>query len=488
MTVAPLRAGVASATSPPELSALREFREGWFGCLGSRADALFELSDAVLSAPTISSLPYLSLEPVFRRSWRSLYDALAEGTVGAGRVRELLVASASAHWPLSFAVDASTSPRPYAETSPGREWHHLSGPGGVDGRVPGWAWQHVTQLNGDHDSWVAPMDAVRVGTGGTAQTLAAVGQIRGLAERLRAAGQAGRKLFVHDAGYDLAVLVYELHGEADVTGEQARWCADLPADTHHRLCRVHTVTGNDDVELLVRIRNDRLLYRDPPPRPADNGGRPGRPRRHGEQFSCARPDTWDESDQRLTLHDEHYGQVTVTAWSGLHPKLDAKEHFADRAETPILSGTVIRVQVERLPGGRKPTPKPMWLFWSGEGTPDLDPMLEIISPQVRHRALPQIPQERARLDQHRTAPPGPSRALDLDPAGRLQPASPCPPPRPRSTLFLGTPPPPQALTRQLLIALGTPATPPKPSKAGPGRPKGRSSTPAPRHPARKKTA
>jgi putative transposase len=41
---------------------------------------------------------------------------------------------------------------------------------------------------------------------------------------------------------------------------------------------------------------------------------------------------------------------------------------------------------------------------------------------------------------------------------------------------------------RLLIALGAPATPPKPSKAGPGRPKGRTSTPAPRHPALKKAS
>jgi hypothetical protein len=35
---------------------------------------------------------------------------------------------------------------------------------------------------------------------------------------------------------------------------------------------------------------------------------------------------------------------------------------------------------------------------------------------------------------------------------------------------------------------GTPASPPKPSKAGPGRPKGRTSTPATRHPILKKAA
>ncbi|MEU4328470.1 transposase [Nonomuraea dietziae] len=190
--------------------------------------------------------------------------------------------------------------------------------------MPGWAWQHVTQLNLDHDSWVAPMDVVRVPTGGPAQTLAAVEQIRAMAGRLRAAGRTGRKLFVLDAGYDLAVLAYELHGERDVTGEHAARCADLPQGTHHQLCGVHTTGGDDDLEVLVRIRNDRLLYRDPPPREPGNGGRPGRPRRHGEAFSCAQPDTWGEPGQQLTLTDEHYGRVTVSAWHGLPPKLDKK--------------------------------------------------------------------------------------------------------------------------------------------------------------------
>ncbi|WP_090947372.1 hypothetical protein [Nonomuraea jiangxiensis] len=41
----------------------------------------------MLPAPTITSLPYLSLEPVFRRSWGSLYDAPTHGRIDAGRVR-----------------------------------------------------------------------------------------------------------------------------------------------------------------------------------------------------------------------------------------------------------------------------------------------------------------------------------------------------------------------------------------------------------------
>ncbi|MEU4226484.1 hypothetical protein AB0F17_19480 [Nonomuraea sp. NPDC026600] len=302
-----------------------------------------------------------------------------------------------------------------------------------------------------------------------------------------------RKLFVHDAGYDLAVLVYELHGERDVSGEHAQYCAELPAGTHHQLCGVHATVGNDDLEVLVRIRNDRLLYRDPPPRLPGNGGRAGRPRRYGEQFSCARPESWGEPDQQLTVSDEYYGQLTVTSWDGLHPKLDKKGHFAHRAEAPILSGTVIRVQVERLPGGRRPAPKPMWLFWSGQGTPDLErcwrsylrrfdiehylkflkSVLGWTSMALRHpdqamrwtwvllaayaqillaRHLAQDQRYLWERRHHRRFSPGRVR---------------------------------RDFARVLPI-IGTPATPPKPSKAGPGRSKGRTSTPAQRHPAIKK--
>ena len=41
---------------------------------------------------------------------------------------------------------------------------------------------------------------------------------------------------------------------------------------------------------------------------------------------------------------------------------------------------------------------------------------------------------------------------------------------------------------RLLLLTGTPARAPKSTRAGPGRPKGRTSTPAPRHPVTKKAA
>src|ERR1035441_1892399 len=127
----------------------------------------------------------------------------------------------------------------------------------------------------------------------------------------------------------------------------------------------------DEVQVLVRLRNDRVLYRDPPPRLP---GRPGRPRKHGsgaDRFECKNPATWGPPDQELSLHDDRYGQVSVMSWSGLHPKLFCRGRFAGFAEPPVIKCHLIRVTVTLLPNGRK-VPGPLWLWWAGPGAPDLD--------------------------------------------------------------------------------------------------------------------
>ncbi len=49
------------------LHALRDFRDDFYACLYRRADALFELADAVLTAGAVPSPVHLSGEPVHRR-------------------------------------------------------------------------------------------------------------------------------------------------------------------------------------------------------------------------------------------------------------------------------------------------------------------------------------------------------------------------------------------------------------------------------------
>ena len=59
------------------LARLGGFRTELHACFTRRADALFELGDALLCAQAVPSLPHLSLEPVHRRGWGSSYAALA---------------------------------------------------------------------------------------------------------------------------------------------------------------------------------------------------------------------------------------------------------------------------------------------------------------------------------------------------------------------------------------------------------------------------
>jgi hypothetical protein len=87
------------------LKGLRAFRNSFYRCFDRRADALFELTDALLTAGTVPSPVHLSLAPVHRRGWGSLYAALSRGQVDEGSLRELCslgaLRSATATAPLS---------------------------------------------------------------------------------------------------------------------------------------------------------------------------------------------------------------------------------------------------------------------------------------------------------------------------------------------------------------------------------------------------
>ena len=62
------------------LNDLRTFRDSLYRCFERRADALFELADALLTAAgTVHSPVHLSLVPAHRRGWGSLYAALYRG-------------------------------------------------------------------------------------------------------------------------------------------------------------------------------------------------------------------------------------------------------------------------------------------------------------------------------------------------------------------------------------------------------------------------
>jgi hypothetical protein len=441
------------------LARLSTFRAELHACLTRRADALFELSDALLCAQTpLPSLPHLSLEPVCRRGWGSVYAALARGRIDPERLRDLLVRVLPDADPLVFAVDVTTWPRCDAECSPARGYYyHPSRHSAGQPIIAGWAYQWIAQLSFDRDSWTAPVDARRLHPlDDTDHTAAA--QARALLARLPAGGPV--PLFVFDAGYDSAQLTLDL--------------------------------ADAGVAVLVRLRSDRCFYADPPARPP---GTNGRPRRHGAKFNCADPTTWPAPTATLVCHDDQYGTVTVAAWAGLHPKQQRHPGHGSRRPRPIVRGTIIRVQVERVPARTRP-PKVLWLWWASPADLELDldlawrayirrfdlehtvrfckQTLGWATPRPRHptqadrwtwlvlavytqlRLARQLACDQ-RLPWERSRPPG-----CLSPV-RVRRGFP-----------------------QLLCALGSPAAAPKPAGRSPGRPRGSRSGPASRYPAIKK--
>lgn len=79
------------------------------------ADAAFELvRHSFVRAGTDHLMPTLRLEPIFRRS-HGLYQALARA-LDAGAIRDPQARHRPDHWPLLFAVDASSWVRCDAET------------------------------------------------------------------------------------------------------------------------------------------------------------------------------------------------------------------------------------------------------------------------------------------------------------------------------------------------------------------------------------
>jgi len=412
------------------LADLARFRQEFYRCLWRRGDALAELADAVLTAPGAGTLPYLSLEPGFRRGHGMIYQGLDKGRIDEERLRDLLVRHRPRGWPLVFAIDASTYPRPAAATSPGREWHPHScrghhgrrrrprasaGTGGSarrDGRdgdavVAGWAFQWLAQLSFTPDSWTAPQDMTRAGVRDDA-TAKAAQMIIAHSARLRADGETGIPLYVHDAGYDEAPLTWDLRGHLD------------------------------QVQILVRVRNDRVMYRDPAPEPP----RRGRPRKHSaDRFECTDPATRGSPDQDLSLDDRQYGHVSVMSRGGLHPRLYCRGRFAGFWPSPVIRCHLIRVTVQKLPGGRKP-PGPLWLWWAGPGMPDLDLCSRAYLHRFRYRAYVQIRQARPGLGQGRPPLPRAGRALDLADHRRPHHAAPRPPYRRGLPAAMGTPPQP----------------------------------------------
>ncbi|WP_020574459.1 NF041680 family putative transposase [Actinopolymorpha alba] len=312
------------------------FRQEFYQCLTARADALFELSDAVLcSQGPVTSLVELSLAAEHRRGHGALYDSVNQGRIDIGRFRNVVARQQIPRCEggrIVLAIDVSNWLRPDANTSPERLFCHTYARGkGQAQMIPGWPYSFVAALEPGRTSWTAILHAQRLGPG-EEDTAVAAAQLRVVVEELIAVGhwrEGDPQIWiVGDSGYDGPRLAFLL--------------ADLP------------------VRVLVRTRSDRVMAFPAPPRAA---GTVGRSARHGAEFKFKDSQTWPDPTHGTTTQTTRYGTAQARSWDRLHPKLTHRGTWADHdGEVPIIEGTVIRLQVDRLPG--QGTPKPLWLWFS----------------------------------------------------------------------------------------------------------------------------
>ena len=319
---------------------LAGFRGELYRCFTRRPDALFEACDAVLCRQErVHMLAELSLEPECRRGHGALYDAVNCGQVRVARLRRALAALPLPAWDdgrIRLAADVSNWLRPDAEASPERLFCHCYARGkGNAQMIPGWPYSLVVALEPGRTSWTLPLDAVRLGPADDATAVTAA-QVREVVTRLAQAGhwRDGDPgiVVVFDAGYDLTRLAWLLR--------------DLP------------------VEVLGRLRSDRVMYF---PAPAREPGTNGRPVRHGAAFSLAGKQPWPAPAVTTCTQATRYGTAAAAAWGRLHQRLTSRAGWENHhGELPVIEGTLIRLQVQHLPGDR--SPEPLWLWSSRAGT------------------------------------------------------------------------------------------------------------------------
>lgn len=420
---------------------LRRFRKRAYQLMGNGRDGLFDLMDAVLTSRSLTSFVELSLSPVFRRAWSSLYQSLKRSTPASGQLMSLY----SQHLPepssgrqLLLAGDHTAWPRLWSPTLKERTYEHQPQPHSeAAGVTIGQGYSTLVCVPEDQGSWTLPLLHERITSFETATEKAAE-QLKTVCEQL-----SHRPLSLWDSEYGCAAFVQR--------------------------------TAEISCDKLMRLRPNRVLYGSP----AAYSGR-GRPPKHGDKFTLKESQSWWPPEQQQTINDEAMGNIRLSQWSALHFR-----QSADHLMTLVL--------VERLDDTGQLRHKPLWLAWIGETMPALEDLWKLylrrfaiehwyrLIKQRLHWCLPHLGTAE-QTQAWSTLMPLMSWQLWL--ARNDAPDQPLPWQKP---LAVKTPGRVANAFAAILARIGSPAEDPKPRGKSLGWPTGKARTPRPRFPTVKKT-
>jgi hypothetical protein len=324
-----------------QLNKLIEFRQIVYDEVFIEArDVQFETIDSLLLSDHPRSFAELSLSPVFRRQWSSLYDAVERGRQDEERLERLLVKQVPTQGVQVFPLDTTMWSHPRARTlpdlvyapSPTRALKHRS-------IVQGHQYSLISWAPEAGSSW-APVILSRRVKASESEIEVGVAQVKQLCR--------------YRLGAELTVIT-----------------ADGSYGTHHFFAPLKQT----HCALVARLRCDRVLYGEP----GVYGGR-GRPRKHGDRFAFKEPGTWPEPNEVAEYEHPDWGQVRLQAWHQLHARQDA--------DTPFH---VIRAEVHQQ---RLNPPPPLWLAYVPAADQDHYPVQQVwgwftqrwpIEPAIRFR-------------------------------------------------------------------------------------------------------
>jgi hypothetical protein len=403
------------------LENLERFRNYTYRILGNGRAALFDLMDAVLTSRSVSSFVELSLSPVFRREWPSIYEALQDGRPPRQALMKQYVQQMPEADLTILAGDHTAWSRPHAVTLQERTYEHQPQAGvGSKPVTVGQGYSTIAWIPETAGGWAIPL----------------------LHERITSFENPMQK-----AARQLHLVCTQIPGSVLFLGDGEYGCAPFLKQTADIECTK-----------LLRLRPNRVLYHAPK---AYEGH--GRPHKHGEKFKLKDSSTWPIPQEDLTVEDPKLGRLRIRRWQTLHLKQAADHPFA-------------LILVQRLD---EPFSKPLWLIWVGQDKPTLGEVwqkylrrfaIEHWYRLVRQRLHWTIPQL--------STPPQMETWSDLMPlltwqlwlAREVVADSPLPWQKPMTKLSPGRIANAFAL---LLVRIGSPAPDPKPRGKSPGWTPGR---------------
>lgn len=207
---------------------LQNFRNEVYQLLGPAKDATFELMDAVLVTKNIYSFAELSLSPVFRRKWPSLYEALDDCRPKSHKlmklyINEILTPERSKR--IILVGDHTPWPRTEAPTLKDRTYEH--GAKVISGKpiTLGHGYSTLAWIPEDKGSWALPLRHDRISSHETPISRAVL-QLKQVCRHLQE-----RPITLWDSEYGCAKFI--------------------------------KLTANINADKLIRLRPNRCIFAEP---------------------------------------------------------------------------------------------------------------------------------------------------------------------------------------------------------------------------------